>query len=140
MIDEPKDQASRSLEDYWAMLRARRWWILVPVFICWSLVWGVSWLLPATYQSDALILVEQQKVPEHYVVPNVTIGLQDRLQSMTQQILSRTRLQSTINRVHLYEKRGLRAFAKPEDPVEQMRKDIAIELVEVPGRPGQLTA
>jgi polysaccharide chain length determinant protein (PEP-CTERM system associated) len=100
-----------------------------------------SWLVPSTFQSEALILVEQQKVPEQYVVPNVTVSLQDRLQSMTQQILSRTRLQSTISRVHLYEKRGLGGlFTKTEDPVEQMRKDIAIELVEVPGRPGQLTA
>ncbi len=141
MIDEPKDQASRSLEDYWAMLRARRWWILVPVFICWSLVWGVSWLLPATYQSDALILVEQQKVPEHYVVPNVTIGLQDRLQSMTQQILSRTRLQATIDRFHLFQPHtSLMGLIQSLDPVEQMRANIKIELVQAPGHPDELRA
>ncbi len=141
MIDEPKDQASRSLEDYWAMLRTRRWWILGPLFICWSLVWGVSWLLPATYQSDALILVEQQKVPEHYVVPNVTISLQDRLQSMTQQILSRTRLQATIDRFHLFRRHSsLMDLIQSLDPVEQMRGNIKIELVQAPGHPDELRA
>ena len=140
MLDEEDGQPSRSLDEYWAIARRRRWYILLPVFACWAVVWAVSWLVPSTFQSDALVLVEQQKIPEQYVVPNVTVNLQDRLQSMTQQILSRTRLQSTINRFHLYETRRRLAFAQAEDPVEQMRKDITIELVEAPGRTGQLTA
>jgi len=41
----------------------RRWWLLLPAFLCWTLVWGVSWLLPTLYRSEAVILVEQQKVP-----------------------------------------------------------------------------
>jgi polysaccharide chain length determinant protein (PEP-CTERM system associated) len=139
-LDAEDGQVSRSLEEYWAIARRRRWYILLPLFVAWAIAWVGSWLVPSTFQSEALILVEQQKVPEQYVVPNVTVSLQDRLQSMTQQILSRTRLQSTIDRIHLYKKRGLAAFTKDEDPVEQMRKDIKIELVEVPGRPGQLTA
>jgi polysaccharide biosynthesis transport protein len=141
MFEEPRDQGQRGIGDYWAIARRRRWWILLPLFICWAVVWGLSWLLPSTYQSDALILVEQQKVPEQYVVPNVVVGLQDRLQSMTQQILSRTRLQATIDRFHLYPRRhGFKALLESGDPVEQMRKDIQIELVQPPGHPGELTA
>ena len=102
MHDDLEEVPSRSLEEYWAIVRRRRWWIFLPLFICWALVWAASWFLPTTYRSEALILVEQQKVPEQYVVPNVTVSLQDRLQSMTQQILSRTRLQATIDRFGLY--------------------------------------
>jgi len=140
MPDEEDVQVSRSLDEYWAMARRRRWYILLPVFACWAIAWAGSWLVPSSFQSDALILVEQQKVPEQYVVPNVTVNLQDRLQAMTEQILSRTRLQSTINRFHLYETPKRWAFAQTGDPVEEMRADIKIELVEAPGRPGQLTA
>ena len=140
MPDEEDGQVSRSLDEYWAMARRRRWYILLPVFACWAIAWAGSWLVPSSFQSDALILVEQQKVPEQYVVPNVTVNLQDRLQAMTEQILSRTRLQSTINRFHLYETRKRWAFTQTGDPVEEMRTDIKIELVEAPGRPGQLTA
>ena len=140
MLDEEDGQVSRGLDEYWAIARRRRWYILLPVFACWAIAWAGSWLVPSTFQSEALILVEQQKVPEQYVVPNVTVNLQDRLQSMTQQILSRTRLQSTINRFHLYEARRRGVFVQAEDPVEQMRKDIIIELVEAPGHSGQLTA
>jgi succinoglycan biosynthesis transport protein ExoP len=140
MLDEEEIKPSRGLDEYWAMAVRRRWFILIPAFTCWAIAWAASWLVQSTYQSDALILVEQQKVPEQYVVPNVSVNLQDRLQSMTQQILSRTRLQATVNRFHLYETRRQGLFAKGEDPIEQMRKDITIELVEAPGHPGQLTA
>src|ERR1700730_14978644 len=140
MLDEEEIKPSRSLDEYWAMAKRRRWYIILPAFACWAVAWTGSWLVPTVYQSDALILVEQQKVPEQYVVPNVTVNLQDRLQSMRQQILSRTRLQSTINRFHLYESRRQGPFARAEDPIEQMRKDITIDLVEAPGHPGQLTA
>jgi polysaccharide biosynthesis transport protein len=138
--DELDEKPSRSLDEYWAIIQRRRWYIALPVFLIWVLAWVGSWLVPSVYQSDALILVEQQKVPEQYVVPNVTVNLQDRLQSMTQQILSRTRLQTTINRFHLYETRHGIDFSQTQDSVEQMRKDITIDLVEAPGRPGQLTA
>jgi succinoglycan biosynthesis transport protein ExoP len=141
MFDDAEKQVSLGPEELWAIARRRRWWLLLPLFLCWVAVWGTSWLLPTTYQSEALILVEQQKVPEHYVESNVTVSLQDRLQSMTQQILSRTRLQRTIDSFHIYSRaRGLGRFFKSGDPVEQMRKDIKIELVQAPGHPGELTA
>ncbi len=141
MFEETQDPKAPNLDDYWAIVRRRRWWILLPLSVCWLVVWVVSWLLPAVYQSDALILVEQQKVPEQYVVPNVSVSLQERLQSMTQQILSRTRLQATIDRFHLYARNGgFMSKMQSADPVDQMRRDIQIELVSAPGRPGELTA
>jgi polysaccharide biosynthesis transport protein len=138
---EPSEQAFRSLGDYWAVLARRRWWILLPSFLAWGMVWAASWTLPSVYKSESLILVEQQKVPDQYVVPNVTTNLQDRLQAMTEQILSRTRLQSTIDRFHLYPpRRGWNGLVKSGDPVAQMRSDIKIDLVETPSHPGEFTA
>jgi polysaccharide chain length determinant protein (PEP-CTERM system associated) len=141
MHDDIDELPSRSMAEYWAIVQRRRWWIFLPLFLCWALVWWGSWFLPTTYRSEALILVEQQKVPEQYVVPNVGVSLQDRLQSMTQQILSRTRLQATIDRFGLYRKRGTSsALLTTDDAVEQMRKDISIDLVSSPGHPDELTS
>src|ERR1700733_1616989 len=141
MHEELADPIFRSWEEYWAIALRRRWWILLPLFFGWALVWGVSWLLPSTYQSEALILLEQQKVPDQYVMANVTSNLQERLQSLTQQILSRTRLQATIDRFHLYSSSHLLdGVVRSSDSVEQMGKDIKIELVQTPGRPGEFTA
>lgn len=141
MLDELQEQKSRGIEEYWSIIRRHRWLILLSIFVCWAMVWGIGWLLPATYQSEALILVEDQKVTSELVPPNVSVSLQDQLQSMTQQILSRTQLQGIIGRYHLYTKHGgLLAIFEPTDPVDQMRKDISITPVEVPGRNGDLTA
>jgi polysaccharide biosynthesis transport protein len=141
MFDETEQQSSYTLRELWGITRRGRWYIVLPLFFSWLAVWGGSWLLPTSYESDALILIEQQKVPEQYVTANVTVDLQERLQSITQQILSRTRLQSTIDRFHLYPPLdGWHKFLQPGDPIEQMRRDINIELVEAPGRPNELTA
>jgi len=122
----------------WRVLCRRRWWLVLPAFGVWLAVWAVSWFLPAIYRSETVILVEQQKVPEQYVVPNVSVDLQDRLQSMTQQILSRTRLLGIMGQFNLYPK--LRARRTGDEMVELMRKDIQVELVQAPNRSGNLTA
>src|SRR5256885_11941543 len=133
-----EEKKQLKLEDYWAIVRRRRWWLIGPLFLGWALVVGATWSIPAMYRSETLIIVEQQKVPEHYVVPNVAADLQQRLQSMTQQILSRTRLQGIIQTFHLYAGEG--NVADSETLVERMRQDIKIDLVSAPGRPGELTA
>jgi polysaccharide chain length determinant protein (PEP-CTERM system associated) len=108
------------------MVRRRRWQFLVPFFCGWLLVWGVSWLIPSTYRSGTLILVEQPSVPEKYVVSNIDSDIQQQLDSITQQILSRTRLLHIIDTLGLYASE--RKHKTPDDLVEKMRKDIEIEL------------
>src|SRR5947209_126894 len=138
ILDDSQAVSSLTWEDYWAILCRRRWWLLLGVFVTWAIASITAWIIAAEYRSETLILVEQQKVPEHYVISNVTIDLQDRLQSMTQQILSRTRLQRIIEGFHLYT--GERNRLSPDELVERLRKDIKIELVKAPGRREELTA
>jgi polysaccharide biosynthesis transport protein len=145
MYDELDDLeergSSRGLAEYWAIVLDHRWTILLPLFLCWAVVWTVSWFIPSSYTSEALILVQQQQVPEQYVVPNVTETVQERLQSMTEQILSRTRLQETIDRYHLYQVRqGPGKMIPVGDPTAQMRKDIKIEPVSSGAHPNDLAA
>jgi polysaccharide biosynthesis transport protein len=136
-MEDPFEPQPIRWQDYWAMVVRRRWWLLGPVFVCGFLAFGVAHFWPEQYRSEALILVEQQKVPELYVTPNVVTNLQDRLQSMTQQILSRTRLQKLIEQFGLYPQ--LRRMNNDEI-VDKMRADIKIELVQAPRRQDELTA
>jgi succinoglycan biosynthesis transport protein ExoP len=138
MAEELDEPVFLGWEEYWAIAVRRRWWILLPLFLVWVAFWTASWFLPVSYTSESLILVEQQKVPDQYVVPNVTSNLQYRLQSLTEQIVSRTRLQSMIDRLRLYPKSG--STLNSSDPVEQMRKDIKFDLVSAPDHPGDYTA
>jgi polysaccharide chain length determinant protein (PEP-CTERM system associated) len=126
---EEELQESNELPDFTeikGMVRRRRWQFLVPFFCGWALVWGASWLIPSTYRSGTLILVEQPSVPEKYVVSNIDSDIQHQLDSITQQILSRTRLIRIIDSLGLYAQE--RKHASPDDLVAKMSKDIDIEL------------
>jgi len=124
--------------DYRHVIIRRRWWLLGPLFAIGLLGLVVGHLWPPLYRSEALILVEQQQVPQQYVTPNVVANLQDRLESMTQQILSRTRLQRLIEQFNLYRKE--RTHMTLDEVIDKMRQYIHLELVQAPGRPGSLTA
>ncbi|MGB9414785.1 MAG: hypothetical protein WCB58_00595, partial [Acidobacteriaceae bacterium] len=101
---------------------------LIPLFLGWLLVWGSSWFLQARYLSSTLILVEEPTMPKNYVEPNVNDDLQSRLQSISQQILSRTRLLMIIDNLNLYSGEKDHPLT-PDDKVDLMRKNIGIDLV-----------
>lgn len=140
MVDEPDTTVAEAPNwgKYWQLLCRRRWFLALPAFTIWLSVWAGSWFLPAVYRSETLILVEQQKVPEQYVISNVAADLQQRLQNMTQQILSRTRILRIMDQFNLYSKEQKRLTS--DELVERMRKDISTELVQDPNRRGDVTA
>src|SRR5579863_3861519 len=129
MVDDLEEQSSEGidLQHYLGVVRRRHFHFLIPLFLAWAVVWGASWVLPPRFVSSTLILVEQPTMPKDYVTPNVTDDLQERLQSITQQILSRTRLLHIIDQYNLY----TRAHTQwsPDQKVDLMRKDIGIDLV-----------
>jgi polysaccharide biosynthesis transport protein len=132
MKEDLEDQNSESfdIQRYLEIARRRHLHFLIPMFVGWLAVWGASWVLPARYKSGTLILVEQPTMPKDYVIPNINDDLQDRLQSITQQILSRTRLQHIVEELNLYTKDG--SSLSPDELVERMRKDVNIELARDP--------
>jgi succinoglycan biosynthesis transport protein ExoP len=129
MVDDLEEKSSEGfdLQRYLGIVRRRHMQFLVPLFLGWAVVWGASWVLPPRYLSSTLILVEQPTMPKDYVTPNVNDDLQERMQSITQQILSRTRLLHIIDQFNLYA--APRSQPSPDQKVERMRKDIDIELV-----------
>jgi polysaccharide biosynthesis transport protein len=112
------------------IVRRRHSVFLALVLVGWGIVWGASWLLPPRYKSSTLILVEPPSMPKNYVLPNVSNDLQDQIQSITQQITSRTRLLQIIDKWHLYEDKHHPLTA--DSKVERMRKEITVELVRDP--------
>jgi polysaccharide biosynthesis transport protein len=129
MVDELVEKSGEglNLQQYVDVIRRRHMYFLIPFFLGWLVVWSTSWVLPSRYKSGTLILVEQPSMPKDYVTPNVVDDLQTRLQSITQQILSRTRLLHIIDELNLYA--DTRGRLNDDERVERMRKDIDIELV-----------
>ncbi len=126
-LEEEQSAEGLDFQRYLGIVRRRHLHFLFPFFIGWAAVWAASWVLPARYQSTTLILVEQPTMPKDYVTPNVNDDLQERMQSITQQILSRTNLLRIIDQFNLY----IRPHAQPspDEKIEAMRRDIDIELV-----------
>jgi polysaccharide biosynthesis transport protein len=124
------------LGQYWEAIRRRRRSMFLVFLVTWAVACALAWLLPARYRSDTTILIEQPKVPKQYVVPNIESDPQQQLEELTQEILSRTRLQRIIDDFHLYS--GGIAGLATGGAVEKMRKDIQIDQVLTASKPPQL--
>jgi len=136
--DEPeKGVAVERLRSAWG----RRKWLAVLVFAFpFAAAAVVVSSLPTFYRSTALVLVERQQVPEAFVQATVTSELETRLHTISQEILSRSRLGALITQFGLYP--GRHKQAPTEEIVERMRKDIKLELktTDTKGRPSATTA
>jgi len=107
----------------------RYWWI--PAFITVTLgVIGLAacLVLPKKYTSTTLVLVEQPTVPKDVIKPVITDDLNQRMASMKAQILSRSRLESIINKFNLYPQE--RHATHMEELVEKLKAAVDVELIQ----------
>lgn len=116
----------QQLQQYVDLFLRNKWLITLPflVITLGSLI--VSLAIPNIYQASTTILVVPQKVPENYVRSTVPAAVADRLQTLNQQIMSRTRLQQVIERYGLYREEAKKMA--PEEIIELMRKKIDVSV------------
>jgi polysaccharide chain length determinant protein (PEP-CTERM system associated) len=125
---EEKRQRELTPADYIAMLRRRWILILVLALIGPPLAYGVSRFLPNRYKSQTLVLIEPPNVPETFV-PQVDItSIGQRLASMQQQILSRTRLEPIVHQFGLFPNDINKVSM--DELVERLRKAIDVTPVQ----------
>lgn len=112
----------------------RRWvYVLVPVAICTFAALLVSASVPDMYQSQALIGVVPQRVPDSYVRSTVTLKTEDQIGSISEEIRSRAQLEPIVQELSLYPEERRRL--PMQDVMEKMRAAIAVELIQVRGEP-----
>jgi polysaccharide chain length determinant protein (PEP-CTERM system associated) len=99
---EERHQRELTFEDYVAMLRRR--WVLIALLTILGgpLAYGVSRFLPTRYKSQTVVLVQPPTVSEDIVKQIDVTSISQRLASMQEQILSRTRLEPVIRSFGLY--------------------------------------
>lgn len=105
----------------------RRKRIFVSFFVlvfCTCLV--VAFVLPSIYESQVMIAVENQEIPEEYVKSTVTGYINERLENLERKILSYPRLLEIINTNELYPD-----LKSPGEMVAQMRKNITLRTIDV---------
>ena len=111
----------------------RRWFLLVPTSIMLAIGIVLSIVLPRVYEAKTLILVEGQQVPQNYVQSIVSEDTAQRINTISQQILSRTNLEKIISDFDLFDGPGTENMFL-EDKVENLRKRISVEVITDRGR------
>jgi uncharacterized protein involved in exopolysaccharide biosynthesis len=89
----------------------------------------VAYLLPPVYRSSAVILIQEQEIPAEFVRSTVTSFADERIQVISQQVMTSTVLLGLIDKHRLYE--DLRRFEPSDVVVERMRNDIRVEPISV---------
>jgi len=138
-----EDQEEKGLQDYLGILRRNKNKMLligVVAFIL-TVIVAVKW--PATYKSTATILIEQQEIPQDLVRSTVTSFADQRIQVISQRVMSSMNLKKIVDKFKLYQKE------QKTDPIsvvlEEMRDNINLAMVSadvvdpITGRPMQAT-
>ena len=129
------EPASVVIQTYWAMF-VRRKWLVISSILAGVMVAGVLCLvLPKSYRSSTLIVIENQKIPDDYVKGIGGASIEERLTMIQQQVMSRTLLSQIIEEFKLYE--GQVEQEGLESTIEGMRKAIKVETVGTTGARGK---
>jgi uncharacterized protein involved in exopolysaccharide biosynthesis len=112
-----------TMDDYLAMLRRRLRVILIPALLSPLAGFMVSYVFPPKYTSQSTVLVEGQKVPDNYVQPVITSDFTQRIQTLSQTVVSPTRLRPVIESLGL---------VKPDEEnrlIEDIQQNMRVEPV-----------
>ena len=126
-LHSQKSEPVQSLRDYMAIFHRRRTLIVLAGGFLLGLSLAVAFLWPAVYRSMATILVEEQEIPSELVHSTVTSYADQRIETIKQQVMSRTTLWKVVEQYNLYP--NLRKTSPVEEIVKQFTKDIAVEVI-----------
>ena len=107
----------------------RRWYIILPFIV--SMIAGIFYTITLTkiYESQTLILIQAQKVPENYVQAIVETDTSSRINTLSQQILSRTNWEKIIQEYKLFtDEKHKNLFM--EEKIELLREQISINIIQ----------
>lgn len=91
-----------AIEEYLAILRYRKWLLIIPTLVLVVATAIGSQFLTDTYRSQTSILVSAGEIPSDFVRTTVTDSVQERITTIREQILSETLLLNIINSFGLY--------------------------------------
>jgi uncharacterized protein involved in exopolysaccharide biosynthesis len=120
---------AKDLYDYLALLRRRKTMILTVAASLLAASAALAFLLPAVYRSTATILIEEQEIPPDLVRSAIATYADQRIETIKQQVLSRSTLWRIVEQYDLY--KDLRKQSPTEEVLTRFVKDIQIEVMNV---------
>ena len=101
----------------------RPWLVVVPLVLTLGAAVAASFLLPPRYKSSTLILLGPEQMPASFVPQMTTERVGRRLQTLQQEVQSRTRLETVARELDPYGTLGKEPLI---DTIERMRKSVAV--------------
>jgi len=134
-------EQEKTLQDYMAILSRRKVPMLVTMLVVFLFGIVVAMMWPPTYKSSATILIKEQEIPSELVMSTVTSFASQRIQTISQSVMTRSNLMQIIEKYNLYvdDKRS----KTTEEILDTMREDIALNMISaevVDPRSGRPTA
>ena len=123
------DAPRKDFYDYLALLRRRKTLILVVAASLLAASAALAFLLPAVYRSTATILIEEQEIPPDLVRSAIATYADQRIETIKQQVLSRSTLWHIVEQYDLY--KNLRKRNPTEEILARFVKDIQIDVMNV---------
>ena len=125
MADSNTQAASLKPEQILEIVIRRRWIIIIP--LCIFLTLGLAYTLTVSkiYEASTTILIQPQKVPTGYVRSIVSTDNQQRINTISKLILSRTNLEKVIKEFGLYQDENAKNMYL-EDKILNMREKISV--------------
>lgn len=119
----------RSMGEWAAILKRRKWMIILPMITLTSAVGYVVYNLPSIYESTSLLTVKPPTISSNLVQPLTNEDFSQRLQTINQEVLSRSSLEPMVMKYDLY--RSERNAGMPmELVIAKMYKNIKVDLEE----------
>ncbi len=113
------------IKDYLNIIRRRIKHLLIPFLVITLLSILLAVLLPPVYKSSSTILIEEQEIPSELVKSTVTTFADQRIQMISQRIMTRSNLSEIINKFNLY---ASDTKSKTQEQIqEKMRESITVE-------------
>lgn len=126
-MNTPNRSEGLNIGYYFKLIVRHRWLILAP--FCLAVLAGMALAvkLPRIYEASTLILVQPQRVPEKIVTPVVDTDIENRINTLSQQILSCSNLERVIAQFNLFSD-PKSAGLLIEDKLADLRKRITVQV------------
>lgn len=134
------EEQEKNIQDYLAIVSRRKIPMIVIASVVFTLGVVIALLWPPTYNSTATILIKEQEIPTELVRSTVTSYAAQRIQTISQRVMTRTNLMQIVEKYNLYKKDRKRKTT--EEVLEEMRADIGLSMVDaqvIDPRSGQPT-
>jgi len=116
------------IRDLKSLFRRRKRSFIVPFLLTFSMAVAVSYILKPIYQSEATILVEGQKISDDYVTTTTTSFVEERIASITREIMTHKSLMEIINQFDLYSE--MRKKYTATEISRKFKDDITLETID----------